>query len=337
MTHLHAHLGRWLMVSIPLLMTVSCSCLKIQNPKVYFSTGTTVGLEATPPTTETPPHVTFGYKRAELALIPVTKLDTQPKPKEPDGKNEQPSPLSERGCTNTPVSMQDKNDGNLNPTKDAFSVLASFHLAVNWFGPAKIEQHFATGCAAAKIIDGLRAEEEDKRLTEEAQTEADESKNLLQTTGEAARKLVQQTASLEGATRKTIQKVEEAESKFDTTSAKKQNTAEEADALRRLLAAATEIHIKAKGFQLDADNMNRLKAAKSKAHSAIEKADKISRNKELRPNAKTIKDTANMQIKQIESREQMMEEIFRDTRDRLERVQELAVGIIATVKSKLTL
>lgn len=58
-----SRIHRWLMVPIPLFMTACC----LKNPAVYFSTGTTVGLEATPPANETPPSITFGYKRAEIA------------------------------------------------------------------------------------------------------------------------------------------------------------------------------------------------------------------------------------------------------------------------------
>jgi hypothetical protein len=60
--------------------------------------------------------VTFGYKRAEVAFVPTGK-----------------DPGAKPGTT------------------DAYSTLAAFRLAANWFSATKIEQFIATGHAARDI------------------------------------------------------------------------------------------------------------------------------------------------------------------------------------------
>lgn len=104
---------------IIIALAVGCS----KKPKVFVATGTIVGLEASPGSTTTPelPSVTFGYKRAEVALVPVDKESTGGSIDPPDTQS------------------------------DAYSVLAVFKAAINWFGPAKIEQFLATGIAAQTI------------------------------------------------------------------------------------------------------------------------------------------------------------------------------------------
>lgn len=107
------------------LLTAACG-----GPRVLVVTGTLVGIEATPgiPEEGQSPAVTFGYRRAEAALVPLEK------------------PASD----NSNVVQQ----GTKNPPKDAASVLATFNLAHNWFGPAKIEQYIATGHAAKDLMKG---------------------------------------------------------------------------------------------------------------------------------------------------------------------------------------
>ncbi|MCS6305665.1 MAG: hypothetical protein H8K07_18675 [Nitrospira sp.] len=123
---MHNPTGRCLITIIGLtfsLLTTACG-----GPRVFVATGTLVGLEATPgnPNDGQAPAVTFGYRRAEAALVPVKKKD--------DNKVDQPN-----------TTTQPK------PKRDAASVLATFNLAHNWFGPAKIEQYIATGLAAQSI------------------------------------------------------------------------------------------------------------------------------------------------------------------------------------------
>jgi hypothetical protein len=120
---------------------------------VITMTGTTVGLEASPGdiTNGQSPSVLFGYKRAEVAIVPVPQDD-------PGATDEKSNSLQTPGDA-TPQDLPElKNSGATKPSTDstprktdAFSVLASFNLALNWFGPAKIEQFIATGHAARQI------------------------------------------------------------------------------------------------------------------------------------------------------------------------------------------
>lgn len=106
------------------------------KPKIFISTGTIVGLEASPgsiSTTPQAPSLTFGYKRAELALIPIDA--------ERQGSL---SPVTSPSTTDSESTFSDGRE-------DAYSVLAVFKMAVNWFGPAKIEQFVATGMAAQQL------------------------------------------------------------------------------------------------------------------------------------------------------------------------------------------
>lgn len=120
-----------------LIMSIGLSCALLTTACVHSRlvvvTGTLVGLEATPgnPQDGQSPAVTFGYRRAEAALIPVEKED---------GNKEKPDNQSNVG-----------QHGTKNPDKDAASILATFNLAHNWFGPAKIEQYIATGLAAQSM------------------------------------------------------------------------------------------------------------------------------------------------------------------------------------------
>lgn len=363
MTRLNTRLGRWLIIPIPLLLTACC----LKNPHIYFSTGTTVGLEATPPTNETPPHVTFGYKRAELALIPVTKLDKQhepPKnPSQPDkpspqtvgtppsgaappqpgtggtsvsnSKMEQPSALSERGCTKAPASTQAQNDGNLNKINDAFSVLASFHLAVNWFGPAKIEQHFATGCAATNLIRGLRDEEEDKRKAEEAENDVLEANRLAKTTKKNAAELLSQAQTLETKTQKTKKDAEKASSTLDDQASGEEAKKNAEEKLMQLGKDAAVHQTTAARLKSAADDINLLKEAKAKAQGAAEKADQATRTEEVRPKTQKTKENVKQVLVNITDMEQNVATDLTNARTTLEHVLTLCDEIKATVPVKV--
>lgn len=58
--------------AIYVLLSLGCG-----QPRVYVVTSTTLGLEATPPMSDGSgvPRVTFGYKRSEVALIPVCPVE----------------------------------------------------------------------------------------------------------------------------------------------------------------------------------------------------------------------------------------------------------------------
>ena len=91
------------------------------GPRVFVTTGTLVGLEASPGDGNTqPPSVIFGYRRAELALVPTG---------------------------GGPATKREAGGG----SEDAYSTLAVFDLASGWFKKTKIEQFIATGHAARTI------------------------------------------------------------------------------------------------------------------------------------------------------------------------------------------
>lgn len=85
-------------------------------PRVNLSTGTTIGLKATPGDgTTRPPQVTLGYKRAELSIVPT------------EGK----------GAT---------------ADTDAASTLATIHFSTRWFGHTELDSFIATGSGAQILV-----------------------------------------------------------------------------------------------------------------------------------------------------------------------------------------
>jgi len=303
------------MVPIPIFMTACC------NPAIYFSTGTTVGLETTPPINETPPSITFGYKRAEVAMVPVTKLDEKPA-----------SPPSDRGCSELPPSAYSSSS----IAKDAYSVLAAFHLAVNWFGPAKIEQHFATGCAATHLIRGLTEEEEDKRNAAEAGNDVQEAKRLVQTTTSGVHKLLQQAQDLEKTIQKTKDDAEKASLIIDDQPSNDETRKAAEKKLERSGKDATKLQVTAKRLQSDVDNINRLEEAKAKAQSAKEKADKATRTEEVRPKAQKIKEEATQVVRDADAMKQQVLDDMSTVSTTLNKVIKLGDEIKAKVCAKAT-
>jgi hypothetical protein len=91
------------------LVTAGC------GPRVILTTGTTIGLKATPGDGYTrPPQVTFGYKRAEAAVVP----------------------------TKGTVALEGE---------DAYSTLAAFHFSTEFFGKTELDSFISTGRAALDI------------------------------------------------------------------------------------------------------------------------------------------------------------------------------------------
>lgn len=125
-----------------LLFFVGCS----GQDRVLVTTGTQIGLEATPGDGATQaPNVSFGYKRVELALVPVSPTsDKESKVKTPEELKAETPEDPKGGSQNEDSKLATK-------SKDAYSVLATFNMASNWFGPAKIEQFIATGHASRSI------------------------------------------------------------------------------------------------------------------------------------------------------------------------------------------
>lgn len=98
-----------------LALVMAILSLSACGPRVIISTGTTLGLKATPGDGYTrPPQVTFGYKRAESALLSTAGL-------------------------------------NATDTSDAFSTLAAFHFKTFWFGDTELHSFIGTGIAARDV------------------------------------------------------------------------------------------------------------------------------------------------------------------------------------------
>lgn len=98
-----------------LALVIAVLNLSACGPRVIISTGTTLGMKATPGDGNTrPPQITFGYKRAESAL------------------------LSTAGNKATDSS-------------DAFSTLAAFHFKTYWFGGTELHSFIGTGIAANEV------------------------------------------------------------------------------------------------------------------------------------------------------------------------------------------
>jgi hypothetical protein len=99
-----------------MLVLLFAALLASCAPRVNVSTGTTIGLKATPGDGQSrPPQVMLGYKRGELALVPT------------EGK----------GATKD---------------TDAASTLASIHFSTKWFGHTELDSFIATGMAAHALV-----------------------------------------------------------------------------------------------------------------------------------------------------------------------------------------
>jgi hypothetical protein len=93
--------------------------------RVITTTGTTLGLKASPGDGQTrPPQVTFGYKRAEASMIPTKGNGATRVPNDPDHAN----------------------------NVDAYSTLSTFYFSTEWFGSTHIASFIGTGFAARDII-----------------------------------------------------------------------------------------------------------------------------------------------------------------------------------------
>jgi hypothetical protein len=97
--------------AIGLLALLLSAC----GPRVIVSTGTTLGLKATPGDgSSRPPQVTLGYKRAELALVPTA---------------------GEKSSEN----------------QDAYSTLAAFRFETTWFDRTDLHSFIGSGMAAREV------------------------------------------------------------------------------------------------------------------------------------------------------------------------------------------
>jgi len=125
-----------LIVALTGLLTVIV-CASGCEKRVTITTGTTVGLSATPGDfSTTPPQVVLAYKRAELALVP-TGSTAASKCGGAQGQNAgsgQADPRIGVECT------------------DAYSTLAVFNLKTAWFGDTELDSFIATGHASRALM-----------------------------------------------------------------------------------------------------------------------------------------------------------------------------------------
>ncbi|HSE59351.1 MAG TPA: hypothetical protein VLA99_11665 [Nitrospiraceae bacterium] len=351
-----------------LLLSLFLNACCLQNPSVYFSTGTTVGLEATPPVNDTPPAITFGYKRAEVALVPVDKLDKKKSPSSQgdaslptgrdvaessfggcsetehlgDSQHENPPKDNEPAGTTVPGSpppnssvtpsthsdpgghSKGKVESRRATSTDAFSVLAVFHLAVNWFGPAKIEQHFATGCAARNLIRGLTKEEEAKRLAEEAREDLHEASRLFQTSTderEGAKGLKQQAEIMKTHAETTHKKATDAASDLSKEENKKALIESRNDATQQLTAV--------RKLQLKVRNVaDSFAEAKYKAESAQHKAVQAMNTEEVRPGANQTKQQAEQIVNELKAKEEEVKTWLNEANEALKNALKLFDQVI---------
>ena len=117
------------------------------QPRVTVITSTMVGLEAKPPMGDGQPNpsVNFGYKRVEMALVPVCRVAEYSwwkTFKESLGLKDENAQTGQ----NTPCPPKASSGA------DSYAVLGSFQMAHNWFGPLNIRQFIATGMAARHLI-----------------------------------------------------------------------------------------------------------------------------------------------------------------------------------------
>ena len=109
----------WSSLLILISIFLSLGCAK----KVLITTGTTLGLSASPGDGQSrPPKITLAYKRAETAIIPT------------GGK---------RAVLNEKKPSKDS---------DAFSTLAVFFFSTQWFGKTELESFISTGHASRLLI-----------------------------------------------------------------------------------------------------------------------------------------------------------------------------------------
>jgi hypothetical protein len=113
-------MGRLLSAAL-VLTIVACGVGGCGGSRVITTTGTTLGLKATPGDGQMqPPQITFGYKRAEASLVPTRA----------------------RGATREGAVLKD----------DAYSTLSSFYFSTEWFGATHIASFIGTGFAARDIM-----------------------------------------------------------------------------------------------------------------------------------------------------------------------------------------
>jgi hypothetical protein len=119
------------------------------NPHVIIATGTTLGIKATPGDGQTrPPQLVVGYKRAEVAVIPVDATGAQ------------------------------RDDARV-VQKEAASTVASFYMKNTWTSETVIRSFIGTGFAARSVVEKPAFQEEMSRAVQTARQPAAALREML--------------------------------------------------------------------------------------------------------------------------------------------------------------
>jgi hypothetical protein len=137
-------MSRLATLGLCLLAVLAAGCTGL---RVIITTGTTIGLKATPGDGQTrSPQVTLGYKRAELALVPTAGTHAS-------------------------------------ATEDAFSTLAAFYFNTKWFGRTELSSFIGTGAAARDIQQQPEFQKEIAEATARFETSRTENRAQLAAAG----------------------------------------------------------------------------------------------------------------------------------------------------------
>jgi hypothetical protein len=132
-------------LALPVLAFAGCA----SNPHVIIATGTTLGIKATPGDGQTrPPQLVVGYKRAEVAVIPVDATGAQ------------------------------RDDARV-VQKEAASTVASFYMKNTWTSETVIRSFIGTGFAARSVVEKPAFQEEMSRAVQTARQPAAALREML--------------------------------------------------------------------------------------------------------------------------------------------------------------
>jgi hypothetical protein len=166
--------------------------------------------------------------------------------------------------------------------EDAFSVLAVFNLALNWFGPAKIEQHYATGCAAINLLAGLTRAEEDKRLVESARMDAADIRKISARAENSINKLQAKSADFDKQAKDLVAK--SLTINFSSPTADDRKKAAETIAVAEtLLAKTSALEKEVEGYKRDHQKAGELVV------NALDKTNRAMGSEEARESAEKAK------------------------------------------------
>jgi hypothetical protein len=116
-----------------LISSILSGCNTTGDVALVFVQTTTVGISASATGGQATPELTVGYRDADVALVPVTKGDSQ---------------------------IRSVTPGSGGQYQDALSVLGQFQVGANATSSpnAALGKFFATGTAASKLAEGYRCQ-----------------------------------------------------------------------------------------------------------------------------------------------------------------------------------